>query len=158
MASLIDGGAQVAPGARVWHGAYVGARSRIGAGASVGSLAHVDRDVVVGDGSRVGALAYLAPLTHIGAGVFVGPGAVFANDPYPPSGKLVGTRVDDGAIIGANATVGAGLRVGARAVISMGAVVTKDVEAGHVVAGSPARHIMSRAQYDQKRQEWAQDP
>lgn len=152
---MIEEGASVSEGARVWHSAYVGARARVMDGASVGALAHVDRDSVVGPGSRIGALAYLAPLTRIGRGVFVGPGAVFANDPYPPSGRLAGAHADDGSVIGANATVGAGVRIGERAVVAMGAVVTRDVGAEEVVSGSPARRVMSRAQYDRKREDWA---
>lgn len=152
---MIEEGASVSEGARVWHSAYVGARARVMDGASVGALAHVDRDAVVGPDSRIGALAYVAPLTRIGRGVFVGPGAVFANDPYPPSGRLSGARAGDGAVIGANATVGAGVRIGERAVVAMGAVVTRDVGAEEVVSGSPARRVMSRAQYDRKREAWA---
>ena len=155
MAPVIEEGASVSPDARVWHSAFVGARARVMGGASVGALAHVDRDSVVGPGSRIGALAYVAPLTRIGEGVFVGPGAVFANDPYPPSGRLAGAQVGDGAVIGANATVGAGVRIGRLAVVSMGAVVTRDVGDGQVVSGSPARRVMSRGEYDRKRAAWA---
>lgn len=156
MAPVIEPGAEVAGDARVWDSAHVGARARVMGGASVGALAHVDRDSVVGRGSRIGALAYVAPLTVIGEGVFVGPGAVFANDPYPPSGRLAGTSVGDGAVVGANATVGAGLKIGGRAVVAMGAVVTRDVEGGAVVSGSPARRVMDRAEYDLKREAWSQ--
>src|SRR5207302_7537730 len=75
--------------------------------------------------------------------VFVAPGAGLANDRYPVSPALEGPVLRRGARIGVNATLLPGVEVGAHALVGAGAVVTKDVPAGVVVAGNPARKIGS---------------
>ena len=90
----------------------------------------------------------------IGMDVFIGPSATLTNDPYPPSKKLTGVRVDDHAVIGARAVIRAGVRIGKRSVVAMGAVVTKDVPPNTVVVGVPARYIMTRKEYDKKMKIW----
>jgi acetyltransferase-like isoleucine patch superfamily enzyme len=75
--------------------------------------------------------------------VFIGPNATFTNDPYPRSKiyleKFLGIVVEDGASIGANATILPGVRIGRGAMVGAGAVVTKDVPSNVVVVGNPAR-------------------
>jgi len=81
----------------------------------------------------------------IGDRVFVGPHACFTNDLYPradsPDWEVVPTRVEDGASIGANATVLCGITIGRYGMVAAGAVVTKDVPAHALVAGVPARVV-----------------
>jgi acetyltransferase-like isoleucine patch superfamily enzyme len=120
----------------------------------IGSLAHVDYDVQIGSGTKIEGLVYIPPLSRIGRDVFIGPAAVLTNDPYPPSTKMVGVRIEDGAVIGARAVIRAGVRVGRRAVVAMGAVVTKDVPDETVVMGVPARVAYTRAEFDAKMKEW----
>ncbi len=91
--------------------------------------------------SKVEGMAYIPPLTVIGDGVFLGPGVIFTNDPYPMSDRMVGVIVKDDAIVCAGAMLKAGITVGERAVIGMGAVVTKDVPEHGVVVGIPGNVI-----------------
>ncbi len=139
---------------KVWHYAYVGSRTRIGDNVSIGSLAHVDYNVRVGAGTRIEGSVYIPPMTRIGKNVFIGPAVVITNDPYPPSKRMVGVTIEDGAIVGGGSVIRAGIRIGKNSVIAMGAVVTKDVPAGVVVLGVPAKLLYSRKEYDAKRLRW----
>ena len=139
---------------KIWHYAYVGDNVEIGDDVMIGSLAHVDRDVKIGSGTRIQGLVYIPPLTVIGRNVFVGPAAVFTNDPYPPSNRMIGVTVEDEAVIGARSVILAGVTVGKRSVVAMGSVVVRDVPPETVVAGVPARIMYSREEYDRKRAAW----
>jgi acetyltransferase-like isoleucine patch superfamily enzyme len=139
---------------KVWHFAYVGSGARIGDNVKIGSLAHVDYDVSIGSGTKIEGGVYIPPLSRIGRNVFIGPAAVLTNDPYPPSGRLIGVTIEDDAVIGARAVIKAGVTVGKRSVVAMGAVVTKDVPNGKVVMGVPARVVFGRKEFDLKKRRW----
>jgi acetyltransferase-like isoleucine patch superfamily enzyme len=146
--------AKIGKGVKIWHFTYVGDNAEIGDETKIGSLAHIDYGVKIGRRCKIEGMAYIPPLTVIGDDVFVGPGAVFTNDPYPMSPKMVGVRVDSGAVICAGAVLKAGVRVGARSVVGMGAVVTKDVPPETVVFGNPARVRYSLTEYLEKKKAW----
>lgn len=146
--------AKLGKNVRVWHFAYVGSKSVIGDNVKIGSLAHVDYDVKIGKNTKIEGLVYVPPLSRIGKNVFIGPAAVLTNDPYPPSTRMVGVTIEDDAVIGARAVIRAGVRVGKGAVVAMGAVVTRDVPAGKVVMGVPARVRYTRKEFDAKMKAW----
>ncbi len=151
--ALVEDGARIGAGARIWHHAQVRTRASIGERCIVGKGVFVDFDVTIGDDSKLQNYACVYHGVTLGRGVFVGPHAVFTNDRRPratdPSfaplrdGEwTVGeTTVDDGASIGANATILPGIHIGSWAMIGAGSVVTRDVEAYALVAGTPARRI-----------------
>lgn len=139
---------------QVWHYSYIGSKTVIGDNVKIGSLTHIDYDVRIGSGCRIEGSVYIPPLSRIGRDVFIGPAAVLTNDPYPPSKRMIGVTVEDGAVIGARAVIKAGVTIGKRAVVAMGAVVTKDVPAERVVLGVPARVVYTRKEFDAKMKAW----
>lgn len=137
--------ASVGEGTTVWHWVQVREGARIGRNCSIGKDAYIDKEVVVGDGCRIQNFATVYRGVNLGNRVFVGPHVCFTNDLYPRAGspdwQVVPTKVEDGASIGANATVLCGLTIGRNAMVAAGAVVTKDVPAHALVAGVPAKVV-----------------
>ncbi|MBD5605380.1 MAG: N-acetyltransferase [Candidatus Eremiobacteraeota bacterium] len=151
--ALVEDGATIGAGSRIWHQAQVRTRARIGERCIVGKGAFVDFDVAIGDDSKLQNYACVYHGVTLGRGVFVGPHAVFTNDRRPratdPAFEPLGdgdwdvgeTIVDDGAAIGANATILPGMHIGRWAMVGAGAVVTHDVPAYALVVGTPARRL-----------------
>ena len=146
--------AKIGKNVRIWHFAYVGDNTVIGDNVKIGSLAHVDYNVIIGENTMIEGLVYIPPLSRIGKNVFIGPAASLTNDPYPPSDKLIGVTIKDGAIIGSRAVIKAGVTIGKNSIVAMGAVVTRDVPDNVLVAGVPAKVKYSREEYDRKQKEW----
>jgi len=146
--------AKIGKNVRIWNYAYVGSKTIIGNNVKIGSLTHIDYDVRIGSGTKIEGSAYIPPMSRIGKNVFIGPAAVLTNDPYPPSKRMIGVTVEDGAVIGARAVIKAGVRIGKRAVVAMGAVVTRDVPDGRVVMGVPAKVVYTRKEFDIKMKKW----
>lgn len=139
--------AAVGEGTRIWAFTHVLAGARIGADCNICDHVFIENDVVVGDRVTVKSGVQLWDGLRLGDDVFVGPNATFTNDPFPRSKsydhEIPVTRVEEGASIGANATILPGLTIGTRAMIGAGSVVTHDVPAGAIVAGNPARVVGS---------------
>jgi acetyltransferase-like isoleucine patch superfamily enzyme len=154
VANFVSPDAKLGKNVRVWHYAYVGSKTRIGDNVKIGSLAHVDYDVRIGSGTKIEGSVYIPPMSRIGKNVFIGPAAVLTNDPYPPSKRMTGVTIEDNAVIGARAVIKAGVTIGKGSVVAMGAVVTRDVPAGKVVMGVPARVVYTRKEFDAKMRAW----
>jgi len=137
-----------------WSPCIIGENLTHGNDCSIGAMAHIGRNVTMGDKCRIQGGAYIADYCSLGNSVFIGPNATLLNDKYPPSGDSKywsPVKIEDNAVIGGGATVIAGCTVGNLAVLGAGSVLTRDVPAGEVWAGNPAKFMMSREQYDSKR-------
>ena len=124
---------------------------RIGEGTRIGPFVEVQRGAAIGRRCKIQSHSFICDGVEIGDEVFVGHGVMFVNDKYPRATTAAGglqtdsdwqllhTVVERRASIGSNATILGGITIGEDAVVGAGAVVTRNVTAGAVVAGSPAQ-------------------
>ncbi|MFV0559069.1 MAG: 2,3,4,5-tetrahydropyridine-2,6-dicarboxylate N-acetyltransferase [Enterococcus sp.] len=133
MLDLTKVDARIEPGAFIRDKAIIEKNAVIMMGAVINIGAVIGEETMIDMGAILGARATVGKRAHIGAG------AVLAGVLEPPSASPV--IVEDNVLIGANAVVLEGVRVGKDAVVAAGSVVTEDVPAGAVVAGSPAKVI-----------------
>lgn len=138
---------RVGPGTRIWAFAHVMEGAVIGADCNVCGHAFIEAGAVVGDRVVVKNAVLIWDGVTIGDDVFVGPNAVFTNDLDPRAAykksrnEFLPTQVEDGASIGAQATIVCGVTIGRSAFVGAGAVVTADVPAHGLVVGNPARRV-----------------
>ncbi|HVZ14322.1 MAG TPA: acyltransferase [Bauldia sp.] len=141
---------QIGRGTRIWQFAVVLAGARVGENCNICAHTFIEDDVVLGNDVTVKSGVYLWNGLRVGDGVFIGPNATFTNDKWPRSKqypeRFAVTRIEDGASIGANATILPGLVIGRRAMVGAGAVVVSDVPEGRTVVGNPARLLPPRMQ------------
>jgi UDP-2-acetamido-3-amino-2,3-dideoxy-glucuronate N-acetyltransferase len=136
---------QVGVGTRLWAFSHVLPGARLGNDCNICDHVFIENDVVLGDRVTVKSGVQLWDGIRIGNDAFIGPNATFTNDPFPRSKqyprKFAITTIEDGASIGANATILPGLKIGFCAMVGAGAVVTRSVPPNAVVAGNPAQII-----------------
>ncbi|MCD5413812.1 MAG: 2,3,4,5-tetrahydropyridine-2,6-dicarboxylate N-acetyltransferase [Clostridiales bacterium] len=125
--------------ARIEPGAIIREKVEIGDNAVIMMGAVINIGAVIGEGTMIDMNVVIGGRAIIGKNCHIGAGAVIAGVIEPPS--AMPAVVEDGVVIGANAVILEGVRVKEGAVIAAGAVVTEDVPANVVVAGTPAKKI-----------------
>ena len=144
--AVVDPGAEIGPGAKVWHFCHVMGGARIGPGCVLGQNVFVAKGVVLGRNCKVQNNVSLYEGVELEDDVFCGPSMVFTNVVNPRShvarrSEFRPTVVRKGATLGANCTVLCGHTIGRFAFVGAGAVVTKDVPDYALVTGVPGRRV-----------------
>jgi UDP-2-acetamido-3-amino-2,3-dideoxy-glucuronate N-acetyltransferase len=149
--AIVDDGAQLGEGCRVWHWVHISGGARIGARCSFGQNVYVGNDVVIGNNVKIQNNVSVYDAVTLEDDVFCGPSMVFTNVHNPRAAvvrknEYRRTLVKRGATLGANCTIVCGSTVGEYAFVGAGAVVSRDVQAFALMVGVPARQIgwMSR--------------
>lgn len=141
--SVIYAGNVIGQNFNTGHGVLVRELNTIGDDVSIGSHSVIEHHVTIGQRVRIHSQAFIPEFSVLEDEAWIGPNVVFTNALHPrcPQAKtcLKGPRIRRGAKIGANATLAPDIEIGEMALVGAGSVVTKDVPAGAVVAGNPAR-------------------
>ncbi|MEW5878951.1 MAG: acyltransferase [Pseudomonadota bacterium] len=149
--AIVDEGAQLGDGCRVWHFVHICAGARIGRHCSFGQGVFVGNDVVIGNNVKIQNNVSVYDAITLEDDVFCGPSMVFTNVYNPRAAverkhEYRRTLVRRGATLGANCTIVCGVTIGRWAFVGAGAVIQRSVPDFALVVGVPGRRIgwMSR--------------
>jgi len=153
--AIVDPGAVLGDGCRVWHFVHISAGARIGSGCSFGQNVYVGNDVRIGNNVKVQNNVSIYDAVELEDDVFCGPSMVFTNVYNPRAaierkGEYRRTRVRRGATLGANCTIVCGTTIGRHAFFGAGAVVNRDVPDFALVVGVPARRTGWMSRYGER--------
>jgi len=153
--AIIDPGAEIGPGSRIWHWVHICGGARIGKGVSLGQNVFVGNKVSIGDQCKIQNNVSVYDNVTLEEGVFCGPSMVFTNVYNPRSlierkDEYRSTLVKKGATLGANATIVCGVTIGEYAFIGAGAVINKDVPPYALMVGVPAKQTGWMSAYGEK--------
>ncbi|MBF0623659.1 MAG: Gfo/Idh/MocA family oxidoreductase [Magnetococcales bacterium] len=143
--ALVHPSAIIGRGVAIWNWTKVREGARIGDSCSIGQGVYIDYGVTLGSGCKIQNGVNVYHGVTVGNNVFIGPNATFTNDLYPRAGEgdwtVVPTQVEDGASIGANATIVCGITLGRHCMVAAGAVVIHNVPPHGLVMGQPAKLV-----------------
>ncbi len=153
--AVIDAGAKIGEGSRIWHFTHISAEAKIGKNVSIAQGVFVGNQVKIGDNCKIQNSVSIYDKVQLEDGVFCGPSMVFTNV-YNPRALIErkdqyrDTLVKKGATLGANCTIVCGITIGEYAFVAAGAVVTKNIKPYALVAGVPAKQIGWMSQYGEQ--------
>lgn len=138
----------IGEGTNIWQYSVILEKAQIGKNCNICAHTFIENEVFIGDNVTIKSGVYLWDGIRIENNVFIGPCATFTNDKYPRSKEYPEvfdtTHIENGASIGANATILTGITLGKNCMIGAGAVVTKDVPDNAVVIGNPGEIVRYR--------------
>ena len=153
--AIVDEGAQIGQGTRIWHWAHVCPTAIIGEKCSLGQNVYVGNDVRIGNNVKIQNNVSVYDTVTLEDDVFCGPSMVFTNVYNPRSAiarkdEYRPTLVKQGATLGANCTIVCGVTIGRFAFIAAGAVITKDVPDYALMMGVPAKQAGWMSQFGER--------
>ena len=153
--AIVDEGAQIGEGCRIWHWVHICAGARIGRACSFGQNVFVGNAAVIGNNVKVQNNVSIYDAVTLEDDVFCGPSMVFTNV-YNPRSAVIRkdeyrrTLVRRGATLGANSTIVCGVTIGEYAFVGAGAVVNHDVPDYALMVGVPAYQIGWMSQHGER--------
>lgn len=153
--AIIDDGAKIGTGSRIWQWVHVCAGAKIGSDVSLGQNVFVGNKVIIGDKCKIQNNVSVYDNVYLDEGVFCGPSMVFTNVYNPRSlierkDEYQDTFIKKGATLGANCTIVCGITVGKFAFIGAGAVVNKNVPDYALMVGVPSKQIGWMSEHGEK--------
>lgn len=153
--AIVDPGAQIGDGSRIWHFVHICSGARIGKNCSIGQNVFVGNRVTVGNNCKIQNNVSLYDDVNLEDDVFCGPSMVFTNVYNPRSAisrkdEYRSTLVKRGATLGANCTIICGVTIGAFAFVGAGAVVNQDIPDFALMVGVPAKQIGWMSEYGER--------
>ena len=153
--AIIDEGAKIGSGTRIWHWVHVCSEAKIGSNVSLGQNVFVGNNVVIGNNCKIQNNVSIFDNVFLEDGVFCGPNMVFTNVYNPRSlinrkGEYKNTIIKKGVTLGANCTIICGITIDKFAFVGAGAVVKQDIPAYALVVGVPSRQIGWMSEYGEK--------
>ncbi len=153
--AIVDCGAEIGEGSRVWHFTHVCGGARIGRNVSLGQNVFIGNRVRIGDNCKIQNNVSIYDNITLEDGVFCGPSMVFTNVYNPRAlierkAEFKDTLVKQGATLGANCTVVCGIKIGKFAFVGAGAVVRESLADFALVVGNPAKQIGWMSAYGQQ--------
>lgn len=153
--AIVDEGAQIGDGSRIWHWVHVCAGAKIGKDVSLGQNVFVGNEVTIGDQCKIQNNVSVYDNVTLEEGVFCGPSMVFTNVYNPRSlierkGEYRDTLVKKCATLGANCTIVCGVTIGEYAFVGAGALINKDVKPYALMVGVPAKQIGWMSEYGEQ--------
>jgi acetyltransferase-like isoleucine patch superfamily enzyme len=145
---------QIGANCAIWNYVVIGDNTKIGDNSIIGSFVDLGKEVTLGKNCNIQAHVTISNGCVLGDNVFIAPNSSLLNDKYPKSTFMTPPIIKDGAAIGGGVTILPNVTVGEKAVVGGGSVVTKDVPPRTVVAGCPARKVMTLEQFEAKREEF----
>ncbi len=139
--TIIYGGNQIGNQFQTGHRVTIREKSQIGQNVRVGTLSDIQGDCRIGNYVNLHSNVHIGQKSVLKNYVWIFPYVVLTNDPNPPSEQLLGVTVEEFAIIATGSVVLPGKVIGKDALVGAGAIVNRDVAAGKVVVGNPAKEI-----------------
>ncbi len=153
--SIIDSGAQIGDGSRVWHFVHICSGAKIGKKCSLGQNVFIGNKVTIGNNCKIQNNVSVYDNVTLEDDVFCGPSMVFTNVYNPRSAierkaEYRDTLVKQGATLGANCTIVCGVTIGRYAFVGAGAVINKDVPDYALMVGVPAKQVGWMSEFGEK--------